>query len=536
MTNPLYLLFCHLILKESLLKETMFLIFVMCLSIVSSVQSYPSLSSLEDTNTSSNQPSNKSSNPKTAPTSSHVIVLQDDRLYRFIGSEPNQSQIAKMVKNNFVTLREENYNEEPNDLMILNDSPSKVQQAYIPPLSSFDPFANEDEESKKKESNTSETESVSSESITKEVDHPHHPKDIPENIFIKMNEVSSPEDFITKFVDMNDGDEDDVVDNTVEEDGDIHVEGLERGFGDVFTAKDSSHTNTRTKTRPKVMPKLTSPAGCQVEMKTVDIKDPLMETHVFYPWCVRVPRCSGCCPSIRLKCVPTKTSIVNVTAVQLDYEGSLNGKFKYDGLRIFHLEKHESCRCECIQQQDDCNEHQVYRPEECRCLCKDPSKADDCKKRPDKIWIQDSCQCLCRQRFNCPTGSSFSEVSCKCEADAPPHLIFDSFPNIRIHSTIDVEFKKQSDFTRRIGSSLGINPDIDRFAHLMMTTTETTSTSEAEDPPEEEEDNRVFPLSSPAEMTMSRHSGQSVEHQREESTEVKIEEVVKPSSQPPKLS
>lgn len=37
------------------------------------------------------------------------------------------------------------------------------------------------------------------------------------------------------------------------------------------------------------------------------------DNELYYPWCVRLPRCSGCCPSARLECVATNTSLVEVT-------------------------------------------------------------------------------------------------------------------------------------------------------------------------------------------------------------------------------
>jgi hypothetical protein len=405
--------------------------------------------------------------------------MKEDRVYRFVGSEPNRTPIPL----NITALKDADNSDLDNDLMILSESPTqeKMKLQYSPPLSEFDPFSSEPEEPIKEKAQSDNT-------IESEPNYPHHADNIPERLFIQMNQVSSPEEFLNKFVDMNDEDE------GIDEDDNVHVEGLQRGFGLESTGvQEIPHPHT-TERRTKVIPKITSPAGCQVEMRTVDIKDPLMENHVFYPWCVRLPRCSGCCPSSRLKCVPTKTSFVNVTAVQLDYEGKFNGKFKLEGYRIFQIEKHESCRCECIQQQENCNEHQIYKPDECRCFCKDPSKGEECLKRPDKVWIQDTCQCLCRHRFNCPTGSTFSQESCKCEADAPPQLIFDSFPNFRIHSTIDVEFKKQSEFGRRIGSSLGFNPDAHLEALQMETTTEATIMESQEDYHHEGQDNKLYPL------------------------------------------
>lgn len=122
------------------------------------------------------------------------------------------------------------------------------------------------------------------------------------------------------------------------DDRDVHVESLFRGYAtssgssppdpDLSSSSSSSSSSpsvqqqstttttttitSRSRTNVKKIPRITSPAGCEVEMRTVEIKDPLKENELYYPWCVRVPRCSGCCPSNRLKCVPTNTSIIEV--------------------------------------------------------------------------------------------------------------------------------------------------------------------------------------------------------------------------------
>lgn len=198
-------------------------------------------------------------------------------------------------------------------------------------------------------------------------------------------------------------------------------------------------------------------------MVTVELPRP-EETIFYYPQCIRIGRCSGCCPSSRLKCTPTNITTVSMPVTILRYNIEKR-KFLLGGIETFKFEKHEECSCQCIQQKSDCNENQIYIPEECRCSCNDHSRASSCLADPRKIWHADQCVCRCKTKSTCATGTVFNEDSCRCEAKkVVPNLITDTglIPKIHIsHSaTFDLEFKKQQDFTHKIGiSDGGINPE-----------------------------------------------------------------------------
>ena len=83
---------------------------------------------------------------------------------------------------------------------------------------------------------------------------------------------------------------------------------------------------------------------------------------------------------------------------------------------------------------------------------------------PRKIWQSDQCNCVCKTRSTCATGTVFNENTCRCEVKKIPNLLtdFGLLPSIKIHhsTTFDVEFKKQHDYDQKIGASDGgINPD-----------------------------------------------------------------------------
>lgn len=80
----------------------------------------------------------------------------------------------------------------------------------------------------------------------------------------------------------------------------------------------------------------------------------------------------------------------------------------------------QSCSCQCIQQPKDCLSTQVYKPEECRCVCRDSAAADACLASPYKQWSKETCSCSCATRQTCSTGLLFDEDKCLCAPAAQP--------------------------------------------------------------------------------------------------------------------
>lgn len=167
---------------------------------------------------------------------------------------------------------------------------------------------------------------------------------IPDRVFIQITHVPSVEEFMKQFVVIDNssnnnnrsssssssqdslaGKHDD--DAPPDDDEEVHVESLFRGYdspdssssASSSSAAGASGTSTTSSSNAgvrnrgkKTYPVISSPAGCDVEMRTIEIKDPVNRNELYYPWCVRLPRCSGCCPSSRLQCVPTNISFVEI--------------------------------------------------------------------------------------------------------------------------------------------------------------------------------------------------------------------------------
>ena len=192
---------------------------------------------------------------------------------------------------------------------------------------------------------------------------------IPDKMFIQINHVTSVAEFMNQFVLdphhhpdnrpssppldplANDHDEgvDQDHDHHDEGDEDVHVESLFRGYGSSSSPSDPSSGSSPAaggtsstspasgrRTSKKTFAMISSPAGCDVEMRTIEIKDPLKSNELYYPWCVRIPKCSGCCPSSRLKCVPTNVSFVEIN-VSLCLLAGQSCLLTYDPLLFSYL-------------------------------------------------------------------------------------------------------------------------------------------------------------------------------------------------------
>ncbi|XP_026216113.1 platelet-derived growth factor subunit B isoform X2 [Anabas testudineus] len=87
-------------------------------------------------------------------------------------------------------------------------------------------------------------------------------------------------------------------------------------------------------------------AACKVRTEVMEVTRSMLDRRnadfMLWPPCVEVQRCSGCCNTRQLKCVPTVTSkrYLQVTKIQF-----INRKPHYEKA-IISVEDHVSCRCQ----------------------------------------------------------------------------------------------------------------------------------------------------------------------------------------------
>ncbi|XP_054636055.1 uncharacterized protein si:ch211-79m20.1 [Dunckerocampus dactyliophorus] len=87
-------------------------------------------------------------------------------------------------------------------------------------------------------------------------------------------------------------------------------------------------------------------AACKVRTEVIEITRSMLDRRnanfMLWPPCVEVQRCSGCCNTRLLQCVPTVTSSRYLQVIKIQY---INRKAHYDKA-IISVEDHVACRCQ----------------------------------------------------------------------------------------------------------------------------------------------------------------------------------------------
>lgn len=89
-------------------------------------------------------------------------------------------------------------------------------------------------------------------------------------------------------------------------------------------------------------------AACKVRTEVMEVTRSMLDRRnanfLLWPPCVEVQRCSGCCNSPRMECVPTVTSTRYLQVIKIQY---INRKAHYEKA-IISVEDHVSCRCQSL--------------------------------------------------------------------------------------------------------------------------------------------------------------------------------------------
>ncbi|XP_069545653.1 platelet-derived growth factor beta polypeptide a [Brachyistius frenatus] len=87
-------------------------------------------------------------------------------------------------------------------------------------------------------------------------------------------------------------------------------------------------------------------AACKVRTEVMEVTRSMLDRRnanfLLWPPCVEVQRCSGCCNTRLLQCVPTVTASRYLQVIKIQY---INRKAHYDKA-IISVEDHVSCRCQ----------------------------------------------------------------------------------------------------------------------------------------------------------------------------------------------
>ncbi|XP_071502860.1 uncharacterized protein [Diadema antillarum] len=132
---------------------------------------------------------------------------------------------------------------------------------------------------------------------------------------------------------------------------------------------------------------------------------------VYWPPCVTVNRCGGCCSTELLQCAPNSSRQVDVQVLSLMSNPDAT-QLQFAG--VVNLQVHEdvSCECQCRTKPSDCHPtREVYRNCQCECVVEYECPAG-------MVWDPLRCDCVCNVPLNertCRRRQHFDEDLCGCK-------------------------------------------------------------------------------------------------------------------------
>ena len=121
---------------------------------------------------------------------------------------------------------------------------------------------------------------------------------------------------------------------------------------------------------------------CKVRPEIININS---NEPSFYPYSVKISKCSGSCNNINdpyaKLCVPDVVKNMNVKVFNLISRAN----------KIRYIKWHETCKCKCRLDASVCNNKQRWNEDKCRCECKELIDKVVCDK--EFVWTLRNCQC-----------------------------------------------------------------------------------------------------------------------------------------------
>ena len=125
---------------------------------------------------------------------------------------------------------------------------------------------------------------------------------------------------------------------------------------------------------------------CKARPKIIDINN---NEPVFYPYSIKVNKCSGNCNNINdpyaKLCIPDVIKKISVKVFNLMSRINETRQILW----------HETCKCACRLSVAICNSKQIWNDDKCRCEC-----------REDLV-----------DKMVCDKGFSWNPSNCECECD-----------------------------------------------------------------------------------------------------------------------
>ena len=150
---------------------------------------------------------------------------------------------------------------------------------------------------------------------------------------------------------------------------------------------------------------------CMARPKIIDVNtnDP-----VFYPYSIKVNKCSGSCNSINKPygkiCIPNIIKKINVKVLNLISKSNETKQIVW----------HETCKCVCKLSSAICNTKQIWNNGRCRCECRE-DLVDKINCDKGYLWNLNIWECECDKSYN--IGEYLDCKSCTCKKSIIDKLI-----------------------------------------------------------------------------------------------------------------
>ncbi|XP_070497514.1 uncharacterized protein [Chironomus tepperi] len=120
------------------------------------------------------------------------------------------------------------------------------------------------------------------------------------------------------------------------------------------------------------------PVDTVISLVPKDERDP---TIYYFPSCVIVKQCGGCCAHSGTSCTPTDETEKQITVKKTKFVNE--PKLANLGDVTITIKEHNKCKCQCKKSASDCNGLQRFIRSQCRCECTNSKEADQCAQITD---------------------------------------------------------------------------------------------------------------------------------------------------------
>ena len=150
---------------------------------------------------------------------------------------------------------------------------------------------------------------------------------------------------------------------------------------------------------------------CKARPKIIDVNN---NEPVFYPYSIKVNKCSGNCSNINDPYVKlyAPDTVKNINVKVFNLMSRIN--------ETRQIIWHETCKCVCRLTSALCNSRQIWNKDKCRCECKEELIN---KMVCDKgyIWNPSNCACECDKL--CDIGQYLNYKNCVCRKSLVDKLV-----------------------------------------------------------------------------------------------------------------